>query len=390
MATFQTLFEKYLAGTGTPDEMKAFWQMVSDNPSLLEQPLDGWWRQTAAAGPQKTPQQWEQVQANIYARAASWEATQPAAKRVVLGKWKWMAASLLILVAAGTVWLMNKKESPQVTVQTDTEKNILPGRTGALLQLADGRMVSLDSLKNGQLMQQGNSTLVYADGNLSYQEGRGAAAESLFNTMSTPNGRQFHLKLPDGSLVWLNAASSITYPVAFNGKERKIKVKGEVFLEVKQDSRKPFTVDVDGKMITEVLGTSFNINSYENENNIRITLVDGSVRVITSTDKRKMKLLKPGQQAVQQNNELTVSNSVNMAAVMAWKNGLFNLEGVSVEELLRQVARWYDLQIVYRSKPPQARFHGELGRDLQLSQILDALKEAEIRYKQEGRTLIIE
>jgi ferric-dicitrate binding protein FerR (iron transport regulator) len=198
------------------------------------------------------------------------------------------------------------------------------------------------------------------------------------------------LKLPDGSLVWLNAASSITYPVAFNGKERKIKVKGEVFLEVKQDSRKPFTVDVDGKMITEVLGTSFNINSYENENNIRITLVDGSVRVITSTDKRKMKLLKPGQQAVQQNNELTVSNSVNMAAVMAWKNGLFNLEGVSVEELLRQVARWYDLQIVYRSKPPQARFHGELGRDLQLSQILDALKEAEIRYKQEGRTLIIE
>lgn len=387
---FQALFAKYLAGNGTREEMHIFWQMVSDNPALLQEPLDTWWEKTAEPEVLRTTEEWNLLQAQIYERAASWEMNERAGKVVGMRRWKWVAASVLVILSASIFWMVSRKNEPSIELVQSKVETINPGRTGALLQLADGRTISLDSLNDGQVAEEGGAKVIYADGNISYQSSGTTSGKELLNTMSTPKGRQFQLQLPDGSRAWLNAASSITYPVAFNSKERKIKVKGEVFLEVQPDSRRPFLVDIDGQGFAEVLGTSFNINAYADEPGIRTTLVDGLLRVRAALPNGKAQVIKPGQQVTQENNQLTISNNVNLSNVLAWKNGLFNIEGVSVEELLRQVARWYDLTIIYRNSPPTRVFHGELGRNLQLAEILEVLKEAEIKYSQNGRTLVIE
>jgi ferric-dicitrate binding protein FerR (iron transport regulator) len=211
-----------------------------------------------------------------------------------------------------------------------------------------------------------------------------------YNTMSTPKGRQYHLTLPDGTKVWLNAASSIKYPTAFSGNERSVQISGEAYFEVAKNSSQPFRVAVDNGMKIDVLGTSFNVNAYEDDDNSYTTLIDGAVRV-TAAEAGNSMILKPAQQAVQApGSVLSVNSNVDVEKVMAWKNGVFNFENASLADVMKEIERWYDIDVVYKNGIPDIKFWGKITKDVSLSGILIALEKTKVHFKLENnRTLVV-
>ena len=301
----------------------------------------------------------------------------------------WVAASVLLLVVAGAYWwstgLLNQ---PTSTDQAKLTKDIAPGREGAVLTLADGRQVVLDSLNNGVVATEHGATVTLSNGELTYEVplvGKDTSARA-FNTMSTPKGRQFKLKLPDGTNVWLNAASSITYPTIFTNGERKVVITGEAYFEVAEDKKKPFIVDIDGRANVEVLGTKFNINAYSNEPVLNTTLLQGSIRMLQGG---KAAILKPGQQLQISSAGMKLTDQADIETVMAWRNGLFRFHNDPLDLVLRQLSRWYNIEIQYERGVPDILFSGELKRDLTLSQSLDMLSEMGVHFRMENRTLNI-
>ena len=302
-----------------------------------------------------------------------------------LRKWRWAAAILLLIGAGAGFWLTQRHpDSSSANSNRLAQNDVGPGSDKAILTLSDGRTIYLDSTANGAIAQQGNASIVkQANGRISYQLKGAATGGIMMNTMRTPRGGQYRLVLPDGTQVWLNAASSIRYPVAFTGKERKVSITGEAYFEVVKNKELPFIVDVDGKSSIQVLGTHFNVNSYADESAIRTTLLEGSVMVDGA-------VLKPGQQARINGERLTVLNNTDIDKVMAWRNGLFNFEDASLEEVMRQLARWYDVEVIYQKGIPDIRFEGEISRNIQLSNLLKVLARAEVKFKiEEGRRLIV-
>lgn len=312
--------------------------------------------------------------------------TEPAPRIYYLRKWWWAAASVILLLGAGAYfWINQANKDRQVAIQPG-QNDALPGKNGAILTLDDGRKVVLDSLGNGTIAMQNGAQVNLKNGQLTYDPTGEMSGALAYNTMSTPRGRQFKVALPDGTIVWLNAASSITYPTVFTGKERNVKVTGEVYFEVAKDAQKPFTVDVNNAATVQVLGTHFNVNSYADETAIRTTLLEGKVKVIKGT---AIQTLQPGQQAAI-SDQIKVINQVNTDLVMAWKNGVFNLHQLSLAELMRQLSRWYDVEVVYTSRVPDVELYGEMGRDLNLSQVLQSLQEMDVKCRLEGRKLIVD
>jgi transmembrane sensor len=239
----------------------------------------------------------------------------------------WAAAAILLLIASGSYFFLNHQHSktPVASVENKVLINdAAPGGNKAILTLANGSEIILSNAKNGALTQQGNTKVVkLEDGKLAYQSGKINAPIAIeYNTVSTPRGGQYQLTLSDGSKVWLNAESEITFPTAFTGKERKVVIKGEAYFEVAHDATKPFEVTANG-MEVQVLGTHFNINAYEDEKSVKTTLLQGSVKVSKGNESV---LIVPGEQARINNsdNEISVKKEVNLDQVMAWKNGLFN------------------------------------------------------------------
>jgi ferric-dicitrate binding protein FerR (iron transport regulator) len=282
----------------------------------------------------------------------------PAVHRVhFLRRWRWAAASIILLLGVVAYLLLQtgKVDQDKNLAATDSVE-IQPGKSGAILTLADGSRVSLDSIQNGVIALQGGARAKVVNGTLLY-EGKGQ--EMLYNTMSTPKGRLFQVTLPDGTGVWLNAASSIRYPTAFTGTERRVEITGEIYFEVKKDIR-PFIVSADNRAEVTVLGTSFNVNSYSNEAGVKATLLEGAV-----------------------------SKGVALEKVMAWKAGLFNFEDVSLDEAMRQLERWYDIEVVYEKGIPNIELDGEMSKDITLNGLMNVLKELGVRYRLEGRRLTI-
>lgn len=303
-------------------------------------------------------------------------------------KWGWAAASVLLLMCIGTyLWVthINNKETSVIVL---TASDTAPGSDGAILTLADGKQVVLDSLNNGVIASQNGSDVILHNGLLAYDLTDKLTKGVEYNTITTPNGRQFAATLPDGTRVWLNAASSIRYPTVFTKHERAVEVTGEVYMEVMADKSKPFLVRVNDLEV-QVLGTSFNINAYHDEPNIKTTLLDGSIKVMEKEQPHSGVILQPGQQVVY-NENITVNKAVDIEQVVAWKNGVFNLNGATLEAFMRQIARWYDLKVVYKGAVPYEIFKGKMGRDLQLSQILQVLSLYNIQYKLSEKTITIE
>jgi len=320
----------------------------------------------------------------------------PAGRVSFLKKWGWAAAAAaLIGITIATFVSLDRR--PAKSGADLTEKvisDVLPGGNKAVLTLAGGQTIILDSVANGSLAVQGNAKITkLANGQLTYTAGGNPGAQVLYNTMTTPRGGEYKIRLPDGTDVWLNCASSITYPTAFTGKDRSVRITGEAYFEVAKDAFKPFHVKA-GDMEVEVLGTHFNINSYSDEESIKTTLLEGSVRV--SGDGKESVILRPRQQAVIMPSERgssgagikIVSNADTQQAV-AWKDGLFRFNQADLPTVLRQLSRWYDVTIKYEGTIPASHFKGELQRDLTLAQVTSILSEMEVKFRIEGKTLVV-
>ncbi|QEC43230.1 FecR family protein [Pseudobacter ginsenosidimutans] len=297
----------------------------------------------------------------------------PAIRRIGIIKWTAAAAVVILLAASGYLWFAGKPATPELVTKPKQSIDVEPGKKGAILILADGKQVVLDSLQNGLVATQSGMNVVLRNGELHYAQGNEPAGEMVYNTISVPNGRVFHLQLPDGTKVWINSASSIRYPVAFTGNQRQVEITGEAYFDVVKNSRMPFRVRVNDKAEVEVLGTGFNINAYENEESISTTLIEGSVKItgrhIGVSGEQFSRILTPGQQL-----QLTEKNGIvlepDIAKVIAWKNGLFNFEGMELKQVMKQIARWYDVEIVYKGKVPDVKFYGKISRDISLAGLI--------------------
>jgi ferric-dicitrate binding protein FerR (iron transport regulator) len=300
-------------------------------------------------------------------------------------------AAAVLLVIMSAAWLfMELSPKPRTQDQAVLSNDVkAPDVNKAMITLANGQRVYLDSVQNGQLALQGNIKLIkLADGRIVYQTASGEVIKEIqYNTLHNPRGSKvIDMALADGSRVWLNAGSSITFPVAFIGKERKVAITGEAYFEVAHDASKPFVV-ARGETSVQVLGTHFNVNAYEDEEDIKVTLLQGAVKVSNSNQSA---VIKPGQQArVVRNAKPEISNDVDLEKVMAWKNGQFNFEDADLPTVLRQLARWYDLEVVYQGAVPERAFGGKMQRDLMLSQVLRILEKMDVKFKLEGKRLLI-
>lgn len=298
----------------------------------------------------------------------------------LLRKWGWAAAIILVLGAATIALIMTSdQQSLQQTVTGNNKpspSDILPGSNRAILTI-DNKAIELTGHKKGITV--GNS--------ITYNDGERIAEAGKMLQLTTPRGGQYQAVLPDGSKVWLNAASSVRFPSKFTGNKREVDITGEVYLEIAKNSKQPFTLHANGTNI-EVLGTSFNVNMYEDEAALKATLVDGSIKVLTVG---KAFILKPGQQAVVME-ESVKTQSADIEQILAWKNGVFNIHNADLQTVLRQLARWYDIDIRYKGTPPMKYFQGKLDRGLSLIQVIEALSQIQptIDFKLEGRTLIVE
>lgn len=305
-----------------------------------------------------------------------------------------VAAAAAVLAVATGVLLWQNHMTGEKNSQMVAKQDVGPIGNRAVLTLADGTTVLLDSAANGLLAQQGATQITKnADGVVSYNTASGHAAHAnTYNSLSTPRGGQFKLTLPDGTRVWLNAATTLRYPVSFTGNERKVEMTGEAYFEVAANAKTPFAV-VSANQEVKVLGTAFNINAYTDESSTKTTLIQGSVRVITvpatagakSTDVT----LLPGQQSQLSNNGLDVDKDPDMEEVMAWKNGQLDLRNLDVKALMRQISRWYDVDVVFQGPVPSGEFGGILDHKLYLSNILEVLETRGIHCKLEGKKLYV-
>ncbi|HVK47664.1 MAG TPA: FecR domain-containing protein [Pseudobacter sp.] len=323
--------------------------------------------------------------------------------RIPVRYWAAAASILLVLGAAGYLWLNNGKEKTVIarTKEIVTPPDIQPGRNKAMLILADGSNILLDSTGNGQIAADSGVLVNKAGGRLEYvQAGENAARSTQYNILSTPRGGQYQLVLPDGTIVWLNAASSIKYPVAFPENERMVEVTGEAYFEVKKDATRPFKVKGAGQEVL-VLGTSFNMNVYEDEPLKKITLIDGAVQVqpletlSTPNPQGQRVTLKPGQQAkvTRATNKMDVV-AVDTDEATSWKNGLFYTRKANIGELMRQIGRWFDVEVnLTQLNPdkagPMPTFSGSINRNLTLSQIVKILELSDVKVKIEGKQITI-
>lgn len=297
------------------------------------------------------------------------------------------AAAIVVLALGISLYVMKKKDSSAAGVIARSAVKIVPGRNQATLTLSDGTTVLLDTATQlATIDQYGVKISKTADGKLVYVSTGTGKVVDAYNTIKTPNGGQYNVTLPDGTSVVLNAASKLKFPIIFSDNERKVELEGEAYFEVSKDARKPFKV-VSGKQIVEVLGTHFNINSYEDEPQIRTTLLEGSVLVKGSTEI----LLKPGEQSRTGHDvEDFRVTSVDVQNEVAWKNNIFFFENVSIKNCMRQISRWYDVAIVYQDDLGDKKVWGSVPRFSELSKVLEILElTGNIHFNVEGRRIIV-
>jgi transmembrane sensor len=397
------LLHAWTSRKATPTEEKELFDWISENNA--EGPVHAHIQKLVEAyqpGELMPAVDWENMYEKILGGRKQEEApvlSRPSFPGLGVTSRRWIAAASIILLLGASVfvWFNNlSTRTQQLTLESPNLSNdALPGRQGAVLTLANGQNIVLDSLGNSVVTMQGKTKVLIRNGQLVY-DATAAEGEMLYNTMTTPKGRQYKLVLPDGSKVWLNAASSLTYPTVFAGNERKVSIRGEAYFEVSKDKSKPFRVNIANQSEVEVLGTHFNINSYGDEGTIKTTLLEGSIKV--STNNAGSVVVKPGQQAQTalllpglpaSLKGIAIHSDIDVEQVMAWKNGLFNFNHADLKTVMQQLARWYDMDVRYEGLVPFRQFKGEITRDLNLAQVLKLLEDVEVKFRIEGKTLIV-
>ncbi len=296
-----------------------------------------------------------------------------------------------IIIFYATKYIVNDPNNKH-QLSAKTNDILLPDDNATVLTLADGRTIMLNDTEEGILAREGGVNIKkIEDGSIYYEAPTSTSitgSEMKFNTMTTPKGHSYQLLLPDGTRVWLNTSSSIRFPIAFNGKERKVILKGEAYFEVAHQDSKPFVVEANGSTV-QVLGTHFNISAYEDEAQVTTTLIEGAVKVANS---HREVSLKPGQQAVVDNNHKEIIQSrANVKAVLAWKNGYFRFENEGIKSIMSKISRWYDIdEVKYEGSFDDLRFGGTFHRAKEVSKLFSHLEKlAPLHFKIEERRVII-
>jgi transmembrane sensor len=319
----------------------------------------------------------------------------------------WVAAGTILIMATAGYFAMNNK--PVATKTAETTKPVVqpmvvvPGGNKAVLTLADGSTIVLDSAANGALTQQGAATIMKKqDGELVYKaEGKTNDNGIVWNTIGTPRGGQYQVVLPDGTKVWLNAVTALRFPTTFTGNERVVELTGEAYFEVspllaspKGGGKKiPFIVNVQpsfggaGGGQVEVLGTHFNVKAYSDETSIKTTLLEGAVKMSSAKGEY---LMKPGQQAsINKDGKMSLDENADVDEAVAWKNGRFQFNEADVETVMRDIARWYDVTIEYAGKVPTEKFEGEIPRNSSITEVFKILELSNVHCKIEGKKITV-
>jgi len=395
----KSLLQRFHNKTASQEEIDELRSLI--NSDDVEEELKKIWNQVPEQDPFFSEEKSAQILAGILQHQPV-VAMMPKKRRPAMIM---AAAAVLVLLFAGTWFYFNTsstaKPGTENIVKTDHKQTIMPGSDKAILTLSDGTVIVLDSTSNGTLALQGNSKVIKLNDQVVYNNNQqaGTAIETTYNTLSTPRGGQYMLTLEDGTKVWLNAASSIKYPSAFNAGERTVELTGEAYFEVAKSPAKPFKVSVQGMEI-QVLGTHFNVMAYSDEAAVKTTLLEGSVKVsgtqprtINSSlrgTKQKPQTLLPGQQA-QHNKagELKIMNDVDLEQVVAWKNGYFQFNRDGIEVIMKQIARWYDVEISYEGKIAAREFGGKISRNSDIREILKVLELSNVHFRIEGKRIIV-
>lgn len=378
------MLERYRRGTATPEErrfVEAYYVLlgvrgeagmpaVQDSEDLEEQILRETWAQIDEDG-----------------KGERGNATRLRVIRIAAS-----AAVILALLLFGV--MRYHRNSPPQTVpglvqDTSRPAGIHPGGNRAVLTLAGGQRIVLDSASRGLMARQGRTRIInLGNGQLAYEGEGKQTGNPIYNNITTPLGGQYRVTLPDSTVVWLNANSSFDFPAAFTGEDRRVRIKGEAYFEVAKDSRKPFIVEV-GELRIRVLGTRFNVAAYGDEATIKTTLSQGLVQV---SRRGESHLLKPGQQAGvnKKTGDFQIA-TVNVKRVLAWKNGLFYFDNTNIRVIMRELARWYNIRVVYETKDfTHKNFSGVVSRYGDVEALLKRLELTDaVHFKIDGNQIIV-
>jgi len=306
--------------------------------------------------------------------------------------WKRTAAAASILLCLGLgfyEYTAHKNQSAKNTLAINKVLDLPPGSNQATLTLAGGRKIILTNSLKGQIATQGNTTIQAKSGTIAYSATNNVQTAIAYNTLSTTRGQQspMPLVLADGTKVWLNAASSITFPTAFNETNREVKITGEVYFEVVHNENKPPLRIIANGQVVQDIGTKFNINAYVDEPVVKTTLLEGSVQLTAGSTTRT---LKPGQQAKVKDGNIKIIQDADTEEAIAWHKGLFKFNDADIPAVMRQLSRWYDVDITYEGKVSDRQFTGKMYRNISALKVSDILKFNDIHFRIEGKKIIVE
>ncbi len=398
------LINKYLSGEADQEERKKVeeWYESFDEMDVLFEKEE---KQNAAS----IQNSWQAIREKMAKRQSS-EAQRTALEKKVKRKvlYKWAAAAAVLFLVAGTVYFFMRNEPEKPTIATRMKdrnegvQDIQPGGNKAILTLGNGKKVILDSTNKGLLSMQGGTQVIKLNnGLLAYNRDKSSGSKTSrqdaisYNTITTPSGGKYEIVLPDGSKVWLNSSSSIKFPTAFTKGKREVEVTGETYFEIAKDENRPFLVRKE-EVVIKVLGTSFDVMAYEDDSNMKVTLVEGKIKVATGkkgTGKGSLQsaIISPGEQVrITKNGRMSLAEDVDMAEEVAWKNGLFWFNEDDIQQVIKKLSRWYNVYITVEGSIPD-KFNGSIPMDLPLSKVIDMLqKTGRIQYKimEDGRVIL--
>ena len=392
------LYEQYHKSSLTKEESQE-WDALSIDPEfdkLFSDLVDGLWNRDDL----NTPAMKKDDAVAIVDSILTKPQLNPISKR--LSYWPRIAAVAAVLLIAGLGLFFYGQKSNDKAQVVVAKNDILPGKEGATLTLANGRKIRLSAAVDGELAREAGVVIKKStDGQIVYDvkgsslPTRGISPQGgergATNTLTTAKGETYQVRLPDGSLVWLNAASSLTYSAILNERGlRRVKLEGEAYFEVAKDKAHPFVVQSGGQEV-EVLGTHFNIKAYPDDKLATTTLVEGRVRVsaLLRSEHEIMKVLKPNQESVFSNNQFIV-NQTNALKAIAWKQGYFSFQNEKIRNIMQQLIRWYDIEVKYEGEVTEEGLYGKISRNKPISEVLKMLEETGlVRFKIEERRVTV-
>jgi len=393
ISEYQNLFKRYFEGKATEAEKKVLmtWIRSQDNASDVKAEMGKLWDQYAEKETVFSRKEGAEILSGILHTETVQSVNSKIRRRRIV--YAAAAVTLILVITIGIRFFTPGKPEPASGRIVLSKPDVTPGGNKAFLTLGNGTTISLDTVQNGTFAVQGKTTIAkLKTGYINYlqQVSRPSTRIVPHNILATPRGGQYEVVLPDGSKVWLNADSKLEFPTAFNDTTRTVTLRGEAYFDIAPNRQKPFWVNIEGsigEMKIEVLGTRFNINAYTDEPAVKTSLVDGAVKVAVGNIRKR---LKPGQQAkVLHGSSLIDVSPCDIDKAIAWKNGVFRFENDNIQTVMRQLARWYNVQIIYQGPIPPGHFTGIVDRNTNLSEVLKVLAISGVHFTIKERKIIV-